>query len=562
MNEPRMRDAGRPRIAIFSGPSGTIENTAPLVTSNKARAKYGLPLREGQRFDALRPQRLAAPVTVLVEQHSAHPLEADAAELAAEPDGYVDGAGRFHRQRTGSDDRPVYEVELRPEDGLYPLPYFGRQSGGEAWESECAAPRAAPESCRQTFYPDASRLVEEIDRLGVGPDGRSSQLSSMADFDFVRAAPSGGYRSGVAAETRTDIGQGDVAPEDLGVDYFPYRPPHLRRDPPLVNLAELTNRVATTMASGRYVAGLWLESSIGVEETTYWLGLLIDTAAPIVGLCAPESPHGVTGNTGDRNLVDAVSYATSNVWADDDGNDRVGPVIVSGGVLLSARDAVKTDARPGGLVGLGGSGVVGNIARTERPHLTYVPERHSTHRSEVRLSTLPRTVAGVRRSGAEASIATIEVSTRDDGGLIPTALPNVWISKHGRYVAGEETFVHDRIDRALDESPLAGLVAEGETPYGGMDWPIEGALRRASFSGLPVVKVSRGTAEGFVTTDTVPLGIAGGNLSAPKARLLLMACLLRYGALPAAADPATPTPDEVAATKSALAEYQHVFDTH
>jgi hypothetical protein len=216
----------------------------------------------------------------------------------------------------------------------------------------------------------------------------------------------------------------------------------------------------------------------------------------------------------------------------------------------------------GGLVGLGGSGVVGNIARTERPHLTYVPERHSTHRSEVRLSTLPRTVAGVRRSGAEASIATIEVSTRDDGGLIPTALPNVWISKHGRYVAGEETFVHDRIDRALDESPLAGLVAEGETPYGGMDWPIEGALRRASFSGLPVVKVSRGTAEGFVTTDTVPLGIAGGNLSAPKARLLLMACLLRYGALPPAEDPANPTPDEVAATKSALAAYQHVFDTH
>ena len=119
-----------------------------------------------------------------------------------------------------------------------------------------------------------------------------------------------------------------------------------------------------------------------------------------------------------------------------------------------------------------------------------------------------------------------------------------------------------RIDTALAESPLSGLVAEGTTPYGGMDWPIEGALRRALFSGIPVVKVSRGTAEGFVTPDTAPLGVAGGNLAAPKARLLLMACLLRFGALPPAVDPRRPTPDEFAATKSALADYQRVFDSH
>ncbi len=33
------------------------------------------------RFDVLRPQRLAAPIMVLVEQFSAHPLERDAAAL-------------------------------------------------------------------------------------------------------------------------------------------------------------------------------------------------------------------------------------------------------------------------------------------------------------------------------------------------------------------------------------------------------------------------------------------------------------------------------------------------
>ena len=68
----------RPRIAVFSGPTATIQNSEPLVTSNKARQKYGLPLRinadgSPQRFDVLRAQRLAAPVTVYIEQFSAHP---------------------------------------------------------------------------------------------------------------------------------------------------------------------------------------------------------------------------------------------------------------------------------------------------------------------------------------------------------------------------------------------------------------------------------------------------------------------------------------------------------
>ena len=66
--------ADKPRIAHFAGPNATIQNSPPLVTSNKARAKYGLPLDRpipdgsAARFDVLRAQRLAAPVTVYVEQ--------------------------------------------------------------------------------------------------------------------------------------------------------------------------------------------------------------------------------------------------------------------------------------------------------------------------------------------------------------------------------------------------------------------------------------------------------------------------------------------------------------
>src|SRR3984893_10837945 len=63
------------RIAHLAGPNATIQNTPPLVTSNKARAKHNLPLLVNpdstpSRFDVLRPQRLAAPVTVYVEQFS------------------------------------------------------------------------------------------------------------------------------------------------------------------------------------------------------------------------------------------------------------------------------------------------------------------------------------------------------------------------------------------------------------------------------------------------------------------------------------------------------------
>jgi hypothetical protein len=79
---------------------------------------------------------------------------------------------------------------------------------------------------------------------------------------------------------------------------------------------------------------------------------------------------------------------------------------------------------------------------------------------------------------------------------------------------------------------------------------------------MPVVKVGRGNAEGPVDPTRAQLAIAGSNLTATKARLLLMACLLRFGSLPPAVDPTRPTSAELEAVKAKLAEYQAVFDTH
>ena len=91
---------------------------------------------------------------------------------------------------------------------------------------------------------------------------------------------------------------------------------------------------------------------------------------------------------------------------------------------------------------------------------------------------------------------------------------------------------------------------------------VDAALKRATFSGMPVVKVGRGNAGGFVDATRDPLAIAGNNLTATKARLLLMACLMKFGCLPPAADPAKPTAAESDATKAQLKQYQEIFDTH
>jgi len=249
----------KPRIAHFSGPNATIQNTPPLITGNKARQKYGLPLLTDSydsphRFDVLRPQRLAAPVTVYVEQYSAHPLESDAAELYGPPDGYLDREGHFHKECHDPSDVPVFEVELRPEDGLYPLPYMARQSDGRPWEEECTDPGAPAERARQPFYPDGARSFEEIDRLGVGERGLGNLISSRAEIDFFRVLPPAGYTKGLSAERRTDVGFGDIAPEIRGRDFFPYKPYHIGAAPPRPVLADATNRVQRILASGDYQA--------------------------------------------------------------------------------------------------------------------------------------------------------------------------------------------------------------------------------------------------------------------------------------------------------------------
>jgi len=229
----------------------------------------------------------------------------------------------------------------------------------------------------------------------------------------------------------------------------------------------------------------------------------------------------------------------------------------------------KADARPGGYIATGGhGGIIGRMGHPGAPQFSFKPVKRHTYNSAVNLSRLTREVQGSRVR--DSKVRTVVVAIKDDrGDLLPSAIPKVTIVKHARYLpedtsgnAGQEVDIVARIEKNLRDAPLAGFIAEGSAPFGAMSNSVDAALKRATFSGMPVVKVGRGNAGGFVDPTRDPLAIAGSNLTATKARLLLMACLMKLGCLPPAIDPANPTAAEAEATKAKLEEYREIFATH
>ena len=560
------------RIAHLAGPTATIQNTPPLVTSNKARLKYGLPPRKNPDgtvpvFDGLRAQRLAAPAKVYIEQFSAHPLEADTAELYGPPDGYIGADGVFRKTRASDGDKAVYEIDLNPDDGLYPLPYMAIQADGNPWDEECASPSAPATKARQGFFPDGSRSFEEIDRFSIGVDGMASPISSLATVDFYRGAPPSGFTKGLPAHLRKDKGEGDIPPETRGKDFYPYKPYHLASAPPRPMLAKVTNDMQALVSSGGYDGVIWTQGSPQVEETAYWFNLLIDTTLPICGNAA-QRPQGQVSADGPKNIINSVAFISSRIWADDQGRNRCGVVVIQEQQFFAAREVAKVDARPGGYVATGGhGGIIGQVTHRGRMHLTYLPAYKHTYLSDLRLTTLPNSVKSVRKGAG--GIALANVAVKDVAGkLLADAIPVVSIMKDGSYSGIDfgddpelEIDMIASIDHKLAMGRLAGFVIEGLVPYGSTPSQARHKLMvRAAFSGIPVAKVGRNAPEGF--SDPHEFQIAASNLTATKARLLLMACLLKFGSFPPAKDPDNPTGAEIEAVKSAVAVYQTIFDTH
>ncbi|MBI68371.1 MAG: hypothetical protein CL777_06475 [Chloroflexi bacterium] len=528
----------KPKIAVFSGPRSTIANSPTLVTSDKGRLETDSYLQ--RRFDHLVPQYLHEPVTVRIRKYSAHPLEQDAEEV------YHDNGENF------------FEVLLTPEDGAYLLPYVARRDDGSDTgtpfeESDLRNPDINYGG-RQTFFPDASKVFEDIDRGISGRDSKGTVgvLNSIADYKFIRALPPAGY---------TKNG------EQAGVDFFPYSPRPIGKFLTSASLAKATNIVQSAINSGEFDGFIWLEGSPHLEETLYWFSLLIDTALPFVGVSS-QRPHGELSNDGDRNIVDAARYIASQPLT------GMGAVGIVDEQIFAARSFKKGDARPGGYRSTGGHGGVLGSANNE-VKIWYKPVYKTLSTSDLRITAIDSTVSFQEYGDSDNEIS-LQIKD-DDGSLIGNAIASVHLIKYGHYMAEEDSSDPDlevdiiaRINRGIDQehftadqSPLFhGFVLEAAAGSGSALPSQMSALAIATFNGFPVVRVGRGDHEGPLPANPLDLTIEGSNLDATKARVLLRAAMLKLGRLPKARDPRNPTSIEREATVKAISKFQELFDTH
>jgi len=322
------------------------------------------------------------------------------------------------------------------------------------------------------------------------------------------------------------------------------------------------------MASGEYDGSIWLEGSPSIENTSYWMGLLIDSKVPLV-FNAAQRMRGLVSADGDQNIIDGINYITSGVWADENGVSRVGSVMIQDQIIFSSREVQKGDARPGGYVTTGGyGGIIGSMGYG--PKLTFLPLRKHTHLSEVNFTKIPKTVPGITEL-EDGTLSSVDVPVKGaNGNLIPESMPMVTIFKSARWKTEDdgsndpssEIDILARINNNLTKYPLAGFVGEGMAPYGSMISPMDAALELAALHGFPVLKAARGNADGFMNTDPDNLFIEGHNTTSTKGRMLLMACILRFGTYPPAKDPSNPTKKEIEVIKEKIKLYQEVFHTH
>lgn len=157
-----------------------------------------------------------------------------------------------------------------------------------------------------------------------------------------------------------------------------------------------------------------------MEETAYFLNLTLDTNIPVV-LTAAQRNHGLIGNDGDRNLLDAVRVA-----AHPDAAGR-GVLVTVADHIFQARDVTKSvSGRPDawesgdfGAVGL--TDKYGNASfyyQTERLHTTEVPFGLEGQDA----SDYPR-IGVVYSTAAEDGTTVRGALAEDVDGLVVAALP-------------------------------------------------------------------------------------------------------------------------------------------
>ena len=533
----------RPTIAVFSGPRSTIANSPTLVTGNKGRLPHERVLPG--RYDHLVPQFLHEPAVVRIRKYSAHPLEEDSAPV-------------YHQ-----DGNDYYEVELRPEDGPYPLPYVARRANGtgqgQPFEEADLFDPGLDYGGRQFFYPDASRMFAEIDRTISGRDesGEGSVLDRRADFDFIRVLRTGRLHPEGRedpASTTSPTGPWPSAARPATATW---------RGPPTPS-ARPWPAASTPAASGSRAVPPSRRPSTGSASSS-----TPTSPSPDAPPSAPtaSSPTTATATSSTPSTSSPQASATASApWASR--------------TNASTRHASSRKPTTAPATTRPPAGTAASSAPLDRPSPSGTsPPTATPPSSDVNLSKPARLVssspdyadgcrhvAGIPvKDGSRSPAGNSHTLASTSSSTAPTwtrTRPPTPTTRSTSWPASTEA-LRDQASSDPASPGLHGFVLEGSSPYGLGGMSQHRALEVAAFSGMPVARVGRADPGGRVPSGWDDVTIAGSNLDCNKARLLLMAAMLKLGRLPKARDPRAALPrEERAATVAAVARYQDIFENH
>lgn len=214
-----------------------------------------------------------------------------------------------------------------------------------------------------------------------------------------------------------------------------------------------------------------------LEETAYFLNLTHRSAVPIV-LVGSQRPFNATSSDASLNLVNAVRVAGSEIAR------GLGVLIVMNDEIHAAREVAKRDNYRVQAFNSPGLGVLGYVDA----------DRISVYRSPTRRHTI----------NSPFDMADVRILPRVD----------VVVS----YAGADGTLIE-----AAQGAGARGIVTAGFPPGFGTPKEVE-SLRRAAAAGVIVVQASRAHSGRVDPRDRIRAAgfVAADNLSAPKARVLLM----------------------------------------
>ena len=224
------------RVAHLSGPNATIQNTPPLVTSNKARheirpaadARAGRQRREIRRACARsawprRPRSMSSSSRRIRSERDAAELYGAARRLYRCRRRLPQGAPQRARQ-AGLRDRAAARGRALSA-ALHGAP-GGRAGLGRGMRRSRRAGRAGAPGLLPRRLAQLRGDRPPVGRHRTAWRIRSRRRPRSISIACCRRAAS---PRACRRHLRTDVGEGDIAPETRGKDFFPYKPLSPRR---------------------------------------------------------------------------------------------------------------------------------------------------------------------------------------------------------------------------------------------------------------------------------------------------------------------------------------------